>query len=139
MVAGADSIDDGSLFAAIGDMDAQNGVTATANASTLNDASINRHQNIANAPISNLFKPPGTLITESEAQLGGNIVYFRPSYVLSLSPFTGAGLLAHEALHNLGLTDNDVEAALGLTSSDCGGGTDCISQRLQEDCFNPRR
>jgi hypothetical protein len=131
-VPGAQSVDDDSLEEAISGIDAQNGLTATAPASSLNDPAIDNVPNIANGPISNLFN---SVSNEARAQLGGNTVYFRPAYVLGLNPFHGAAFVTHEALHNLGLTDDDIMAALGLTNTECGNGTDCISVRLEQDCF----
>jgi hypothetical protein len=136
-VSGAKTIDDDSLMETILDTDYQNGLTATAPESSLNDPAINLHPNIANEPIKDMFKVTSTSINEAVAQLGGNIVYVRSAYVVNLSPFHGAALVTHEALHNLGLTDPQVEKALGLTSAACGNGTDCISTKLEEDCFQP--
>jgi hypothetical protein len=76
------------------------------------------------SPIKDMFKVTSTSINEAVAQLGGNIVFVRSAYVVNLSPFHGAALVTHEALHNLGLTDPQVEKALGLTSAACGNGTD---------------
>jgi len=96
-VPGAKPIDNGSLAEAITEMNAINGLTATAPASTLNDPEINsgQHPNIANAPISDLFKirPGSQTINEALAQRGGNNVYFRPAFVLILSANAGAGLV----------------------------------------------
>ena len=90
-VPGAKPINDDSLMGAISGMDVENGVTATAAASTLNDPSINSYPNVANGPLSNYFKiTPNNSITQSLAQLGGNTVYFRPAYVIGLSVNAGA-------------------------------------------------
>lgn len=138
-VSGAQSINDDSLAQAISGMDVKDGTTATEPASSLNDPEINKVPNVANGPISNLFKiGVGSTITQAAAQGGGSTVYFRPAYVLRISLFHGAGLVTHEALHNLGLDDPGVEVALGLTSAECGAGTDCISVKLEQDCFQPR-
>jgi RHS repeat-associated protein len=131
-VKGATAIDDDTLIQALVDANYQNGLTATAAASTLNDPMINARPNVANGPISNLFIPG----TEAESQLGGNTVYFRPSYVLGLSPYGLAALIAHETLHNLGLNDPQVEAGLGLTSQQCQV-SNCITIKLDMDCFQP--
>jgi hypothetical protein len=134
-VFGTNTITNASLAGAVVDADYEDGTTATANASTLNDPSINALPNIANGPISNLFG--GSV--KAEAQLGGNMVYLAPTWILGNSIFYDAGLLAHEALHNLGLTDPQVESALGLTGGQCpNGSTDCISTKLQSDCFQPQ-
>jgi hypothetical protein len=111
----------------------QNGLTATALISTLNDPTITQ-ANILNLAISSFFNSGRD---QAVAQLGGNSVYFNPSWLVKNSPFYDAGLLAHEALHNLGLLDPQVMIALGLTSAQCGSGTDCISIKLQNDCFQP--
>jgi hypothetical protein len=111
-------------------MNYQNGLTATALVSTLNDPTIT-DPTVLNETIGGQFN---SAALQALAVLGGNTVYFRPSYLLNNAD---AGLLAHEALHNLGLNDPQVKSALGLTSAQCGGGTDCISVKLQNDCFQP--
>ena len=67
----------------------------------------------------------------------GNTVYLDPNWLVSNSVLYDAGLLTHEALHILGLDDGDVKTALSLTASECGNGTDCISTKLQTDCYPP--
>jgi len=131
---GGQAIDAVNLVYAIDNTTYQDGLTSTVAASTLNDPSINAKPNIANGPIENLM----TGGTVAVAQLGGNNVYLNPGYLLGLDPFSAAGLLMHESLHNLGLDDNDVKAALGLTNKQCPDGTtDCIGTKLQQDCFPP--
>jgi hypothetical protein len=129
--AGAQAINDASLAGAVVGANYQNGLTATAPLSTLNDPTIPAQY--LNDPISILFG--GSI--KGESQLGGNTVYLDPSWIINNSAFYVAGLLTHEALHNLGLTDPQVEGALGLTAAQCGSGTDCISVKLQTDCFPP--
>ena len=136
---GADDVDDFDLIEAILDMNPKNWATATAPASTLNDPRIGNIPSVANAPISNLLNNATSPSQEGAvAQLGGNTVYFNPSYIphglSSLS--AGAGLVTHEALHNMGLDDPEIEAALGLTSQQCGSGSDCITVKLDDDCFS---
>jgi hypothetical protein len=132
---GAQTINDTTLVAAVTDMNAQNGLTATVPVSSPNDPSITQ-PNILSAPISNLFGNVTGSVIEAVAVLGGSSVYFRPSFLIANSPLANA-LLTHEALHNLGLNDAQVESALGLSSAQCAGGSDCISVKLQNDCFPP--
>ena len=89
--------------------------------------------NMLNDPISSLFGGG----TKAVSQLGGNTIYLDPNYVLSNSDFFDAALYTHESLHNLGLLDGQVEAALGLTNAQCEMGSVCITLRLQKDCFPP--
>ena len=66
-------------------------------------------------------------------------VYFRPGYVNHKSTADDAGLLFHEALHSLGLDDDQVKSVLGLTAAQCGNGTSCISQLISVDCFGVKK
>jgi len=74
---------------------------------------------------------------EAISQLGGTTVDVRPAYFLAISLFHGAAVITHEALHNLGLNNQQVKPALGLTDTQCRGATDCISVKLEQDCFQP--
>ena len=130
---GTKNIDDTSLAVALANTDYENGLTATAPESTLNDPSITV---TAGQPIKNMFGGA----TKAVAQLGGNIVYVDPRWLSGngISPIYGAALVIHEALHNMGLNDPQVESALGLTQADCpGGSTDCITIKLEKDCTRP--
>jgi hypothetical protein len=119
-----------------GDMDPQNGINSTAAASTLNDNFINAMSKFANGPVSTVcFRT--TIV--GEAQIGGNLVYLWPAFVLQLSPNHLAALTAHAAIHNLQVNDGEIKVALGPPSAcGCGSATDCISVKFERDCFqNP--
>jgi len=74
--------------------------------------------------------------TQAVAQLGGDTVYFDPGYVLHISVNSGAAIVTHEALHNLGLNDAQIESALDLTAAQCAG-SDCITTKPDHDCLQP--
>jgi hypothetical protein len=132
---GARAINDYTLIEQIVNMDVENGATATAPASTLNDPDIDKVPNVANGPISNLFNNPNE---HAVSVLGGDTVYFNPSYILHMySASAGAGMVTHEALHNLGLNDGQIEDALGISgTANCKVGSVCITQKLDKDCFS---
>jgi hypothetical protein len=53
------------------------------------------------------------------------------------SASAGAGMVTHEALHNLGLNDGQIEDALGISgTANCKVGSVCITQKLDKDCFS---
>jgi hypothetical protein len=72
---------------------------------------------------------PGTV---AQSQLNGNTVYINPSLINPGNFYQNLGTMLHEILHNVtGLTDGDIQSALGLG----GGVSNNITQRLIKDCF----
>jgi len=137
-VPGTTPIDNLSLAGEVAQMKPQDGMTASALASTLNDPKINAVPTVANAPISKQFTSSNGSLG-AEAQLGGHNVYFNPALVLNSSIESLAGLITHEVLHNMGLNGPQIESALGLTSTQCpNNSTACIGVKLEEDCFQPK-
>ena len=65
------------------------------------------------------------------AELNGPRVFIRPGHVSGLSPNQAGGLIMHEVLHNLGLTDGQIKSNLWLP----GLGTKVINDKLLADCF----
>jgi hypothetical protein len=83
---------------------------------------------VANSPIwQGLFKNESGRLAVS--QLGGPEVYYRPGGIFSTQSVKPSRV-AHEALHNLGKTDEEIQRAWGLPTS--GQGTDNISQMLKD-------
>lgn len=73
-----------------------------------------------------LFKnTPGRMAV---SQLKGPDVYYRPGHIFG-TPSMKPSHIAHEALHNLGKIDEQIQIAWGLSTT---GGTDNISQMLRD-------
>ena len=73
---------------------------------------------------------PGTVAL---AQLGGKNIYINAGLINPADFFQDISVVLHELLHNItGLTDPDIQTALGLPSSDV---TDNIAQKLKADCY----
>ncbi len=67
------------------------------------------------------------------SQLGGSNIYVNPGLISSGNYFQNLGVAFHEVIHNVtGLTDTDIQKALGLKDSPI---TDNITQRLIRDCL----
>jgi hypothetical protein len=79
-----------------------------------------------NAPVSASFRDSGGSTVWALAQLGGHDVYYRPGGPFSTQSVQ-PGRILHEALHNLGKTDEDIQGAWGLPT---GGSTNNITQSL---------
>ena len=73
---------------------------------------------------------PGTVAV---AQLGGSAIYLNSSLISPGAYYTDLAVLLHEILHNItGLTDSDIQSALGLPETNV---SDNITQKLLRDCF----
>ncbi len=67
------------------------------------------------------------------SQLGGSNIYVNPGLISPANYFQNLGVAFHEVIHNVtGLTDPDVQRALGLKESPI---TDNITQKLVKDCL----
>ncbi len=59
-------------------------------------------------------------------------IFFDPKYISSHSAGFNAALLAHEVMHNLGLTDGQLLHSLGFDRLDASGK---VTNKLAQDCF----
>jgi hypothetical protein len=75
--------------------------------------------------------------TKVLSEFGGNRVFVNPQYIERFDSISDvAGLLAHEALHLMGLADTEILLALGMPKDSATSG---ISGMLAEFCFGSLR
>jgi hypothetical protein len=85
--------------------------------------------------VRSLFGPNGS--TAALAFANDNVVWFSTRLVSSFTRGRQAGLLAHEALHNItGLLDTQLQERLfGVGSAEVGLPSNNIGKRLEDNCF----
>jgi RHS repeat-associated protein len=117
-----------------------NGVGSTVSQSALYPNSPQAPAVVANQAIGALFADPKKLTT-AVTTLGGSTIYINPS-AISQSLVANEGLLAHELLHELGLTDDAIGAGLHSVDPsikpDANGNwtnTKQFSTKLAKHCF----
>ena len=129
------------LQAAAGQTNFVNGVGSQVSQSALYPTSPQAGAAVANQTIGAIFSNPTSLVTAVTA-LGGSTIYINPSAVSGVLG-TNEGLLMHELLHELGLSDSDIGA--GLHSIDASINPDAqgnwtntkqFSTKLTKDCFS---
>jgi hypothetical protein len=96
---------------------------------------------VAGQTIGALFSNPTKLVT-AVTTLGGSTIYINPSQI-SGNPGANEGLLMHELLHELGLTDDNIGTGLQSIDPsirpDANGNwtnTQQFSMKLTKDCFS---
>jgi hypothetical protein len=64
----------------------------------------------------------------------GSTIFINPA-LIGNSVYANEGLLFHEALHELGLTDQTIQQALGFKDFNNVSNTKRISNKLESDCI----
>jgi RHS repeat-associated protein len=99
-------------------------------------ASVRQAGSTLTGTVGSAIVSPGTVAL---AQLGGNAIYINAPLINPGDYYQDISVVLHELLHNVtGLTDPDIQSALGLPSTDRNGKavpSDNITQRLKKDCF----
>lgn len=85
-----------------------------------------------NLTVGGEFSNPQSMTT-AYASLVNNVVWINTLYISPLDLQAASSLIAHETLHNLGLTDTTIQSRLGIGVD--ANNTDNISSKLQTDCF----
>jgi RHS repeat-associated protein len=80
-----------------------------------------------NLTIGSVFNDKGT---SAYSSANDNRVWINPTLI---NPLLSSGLIAHEALHNIGFTDVQIQAALGLKVDPQN--TKNITDQFSKDCF----
>ncbi len=112
-----------------------NGVGSTVPLSSLYATSPNplvqRNANSVPGTVGSFFASnPGAVAV---SQLGGSNIYVNPGLINPGNYFQNLGTAFHEVVHNVsGLTDSDIQRALGLEESPI---TNNITQKLIRDCL----
>ena len=129
------------LQGAAGSTNFANGVGSQVSQSALYPNSPQAAGIVANQTIGALFSNPNKIVTAVTA-LGGSTIYLNPSQISGLLG-ANEGLLMHELLHELGLTDDAIGAGLQSIDPsirpDANGSwtnTKQFSMKLQKDCFS---
>jgi RHS repeat-associated protein len=135
----------GTIQAALATTDYYNGIGSTESQSDLYPNSPQAAAVVAQQSIGSDFSNPKELVTAVTA-LGGDSMWINPNMIKGMSLRMAEGFLMHEMFHELGLTDDQIGAALHAIDPSINPNangqwtnTQQFSNKFTKDCFSGKQ